>query len=270
MTTPERKSKSAELRKDILTMLYRCQSGHPGGSLSVLEILMALYYDVMNVRPKEPQWEDRDRLVLSKGHAAPALYAILADLGFFPKEDLAGLRQLASHLQGHPDMHKTPGIDASTGSLGQGASIAGGLAMAAKQKNAGYKIYAVLGDGELQEGIVWEAAMSAAHYRLDNLVFLLDHNGLQIDGSNDKVMALGDVAAKFKAFGFHCSRVDGHDADAIANALRQDSDGRPKFIDCVTKKGKGISFMEGQYGWHGRMINEDEYKSAMNELGGVS
>ena len=269
MTTSELNLKAVELRREILTMLYRCQSGHPGGSLSVLEILMALYYHVMNIRPKEPKWENRDRLVLSKGHAAPALYAILADLGFFPKEDLAGLRQLTSHLQGHPDMHKTPGIDASTGSLGQGVSIAGGLAMAAKQQNADYKVYAVVGDGELQEGIVWETAMSAAHYKLDNLVILLDHNGLQIDGTNDEVMSLGGITAKFKAFGFDCSQVDGHDIDAIAAAVQKPADCRPKFIDCVTKKGKGVSFMEDRYGWHGRIMNENEYQNAVNELGGV-
>lgn len=269
MTTTELSKKAVGLREDIITMLYHCQSGHPGGSLSALEILMALYYRAARIRPEEPLWEDRDRIVLSKGHAVPAQYAILADLGFFPKEDLANLRQYGSHLQGHPDMRKTPGIDASTGSLGQGAAVAAGMAMAAKHQGKNYKIYAILGDGEIQEGIVWEAAMSAAHYRLDNLVFLLDHNGLQIDGANNEVMSLGDVGGKFGAFGFNCFKVDGHDIDAIADAVSQASEGAPAFVDCVTVKGKGISFMENQYGWHGRVVNEKEYNNAMKELGGA-
>lgn len=269
MTTTELNQKGMELRKDILTMLHASQSGHPGGSLSVLEILMALYYRTVRIRPREPHWEARDRIVLSKGHAAPALYAILADLGYFPREDLKEMRQLSSHLQGHPDMRKTPGVDASTGSLGQGVSIAGGMAMAAKRRGTDYKVYAVLGDGELQEGLVWEAAMSAAHYRLDNLTLLLDHNGLQIDGSNDEVMSLGDVGAKYAAFGFCCHRVDGHDIDAIADAIQAPSGGQPKFIDCITHKGRGVSFMEDQYGWHGKAPNNDEYNRAIKELGGV-
>ena len=185
--------KAKELRAEILKMLFACQSGHPGGSLSCVEMLMALYYEVMKVDPKNPKDPNRDRFVLSKGHACPTLYAILADLGYFPKEDLAGLRQIDSHLQGHPDCCKTPGVDMNTGSLGQGASLALGLAMAAKHAKADYKVYAVLGDGECQEGLVWEAAMAAAHYKLDNLVFMLDHNGLQIDGSNDEVMSLGNI-----------------------------------------------------------------------------
>ncbi len=261
--------KARHLRRDILRMLYRCQSGHPGGSLSCVEILMALYYRTMRFDSAHPTMEDRDRMVLSKGHACPTLYAILADLGFFPREDLWNLRQLHSHLQGHPDMTKTPGVDANTGSLGQGASIAIGMALAAKYKKAGYRVFAVLGDGEIQEGMIWEAAMSAAHYGLDNLVFLLDHNGLQIDGANEQVMGLGDISAKFAAFGFECLAVDGHDIGAIAGAIATPVAGRPKFIRCETVKGKGVSFMENNAGWHGRPMKADEYARAMRELGGT-
>ena len=260
--------KARQIRRDILKMLFRCQSGHPGGSLSCVEMLMALYYKTMSVDAKNPAWEGRDRLVLSKGHGCPTLYAILADMGFFPREDLWELRQLHSHLQGHPDMNKTPGVDANTGSLGQGASIAIGMAIAAKYKKADYKVYAVLGDGEIQEGMIWEAAMSAAHYKLDNLVFLLDHNGLQIDGSNDLVMGLGNIMEKFEAFGFDCLKVDGHDISAIAKAVAAPSAGKPKFICCETVKGKGVSFMENNAGWHGKPMNADDYALAMKELGG--
>lgn len=257
--------KARELRAEILKMLYACQSGHPGGSLSCVEMLMALYYEVMDVDPRQPQKPGRDRLVLSKGHACPALYAILADLGFFPREDLAGLRQIGSHLQGHPDCTKTPGVDMNTGSLGQGASLAMGMALAAKHDHMDYRVYAVLGDGECQEGMVWEAAMAAAHYRLDNLTFLLDYNKLQIDGSNDEVMSLGDIMAKFEAFGFACFEVDGHDINAITEKLKTPAPGKPKFICCNTVKGKGVSFMENNYGWHGRPMNEDEFTRAMKE-----
>jgi len=261
--------KARLLRRDILKMLYRCQSGHPGGSLSCVEILMALYYRIMVVDPANPGMETRDRLVLSKGHGCPALYAILADRGFFPREDLWELRQMGSHLQGHPDMTKTPGVDANTGSLGQGASIAVGMAIAAKRKKAAYKVYAVLGDGECQEGMIWEAAMAAAHFKLDNLVFLLDHNGLQIDGPNDKVMGLGNISEKFAAFGFECLDVDGHDIDAIVKALAAPVVGKPKFIRCRTVKGKGVSFMENNAGWHGKPMSADDYAKAMSELGGT-
>lgn len=260
------KAKLAQLRQDILTMIFQCQSGHPGGSLSCVEILAALYYHVMKIDPQNPDMEDRDRFVMSKGHGCPALYAILADLGYFPREELWTLRQVNSRLQGHPDMTKTPGVDVNTGSLGQGASVAVGLALAAKQKRTSYCVYALLGDGECQEGIVWEAAMSAAHYSLDNLVFLLDHNGLQIDGSNDDVMSLGDVAAKFQSFGFEVYSVDGHDVGAIAAALMQPPSGRPRLIECRTKKGRGVSFMENNFAWHGKAPNREEYDRAMKEL----
>lgn len=258
--------KAKELRQEILKMLFACQSGHPGGSLSCVEMLMALYYEVMNIDPKDPKKADRDRFVLSKGHACPTLYAILADLGYFPKEDLAGLRQIDSHLQGHPDCNKTPGVDMNTGSLGQGISLAMGLALAAKHAKADYKVYTVIGDGECQEGLVWEAAMAAAHYKLDNFVVMLDYNKLQIDGCNDQVMGLGNIVDKFKAFGFECFEVDGHDIDAIAEAVKAPVSDKPKFICCNTVKGKGVSFMENQVGWHGRPMKEEEFKAAMKEL----
>ena len=259
--------KAKQIRADILKMLYTCQSGHPGGSLSCVEMLMTIYYKTAKIDPKNPKWEDRDRIVLSKGHACPALYAILADLGYFPKEDLWTLRQIDSHLQGHPDMRKTPGVDVNTGSLGQGVSIAGGLALGAKHLKKDYKVYAIVGDGEIQEGIVWEAAMSAAHYKLDNLIVLLDHNGLQIDGSNDEVMDIGDVVAKYKAFGFECYKVDGHNMDEIEAAINAPVVGKPKFICCETHKGQGVSFMEDQAGWHGKAPSKEDYEKAIEELG---
>jgi len=260
--------KAKEIRADILKMLYACQSGHPGGSLSCVEILMALYYNVMRVDPKNPDLEDRDRFVLSKGHACPTQYAILADLGFFPKKDLITLRRIDSYLQGHPAHDETPGIDVNTGSLGQGASQAMGLALAAKYAGKDYKVYAVLGDGECQEGIVWEACMAAANYKLDNLTFLLDYNGLQIDGKNDEVMSLGNIVEKFRAFGFACFEVDGHDIDAVTEACRESSGGKPKFICCHTVKGKGVDFMENQVGWHGKPMNEEQFKNALAQQEG--
>ncbi|MBE3036674.1 MAG: transketolase [Candidatus Atribacteria bacterium] len=259
--------KAKQIRADIIKMLYLCQSGHPGGSLSCVEILMSLYYQVANVDATDPGMENRDRIVLSKGHACPALYAILADKGFFPRKDLWSLRQIDSHLQGHPDMIKTPGVDVNTGSLGQGASIAVGLALAAKYKKADYKVYVIIGDGEVQEGLIWEAAMAAAHYKLDNLTVLLDHNGLQIDGSNDQVMSIGDIMAKYRAFGFECIKVDGHDIEDITEAINVPITGKPKFICCETVKGKGVSFMENKFEWHGKVINTNEYIVALKELG---
>jgi transketolase len=243
LTLEEQKAKARHLRAEIVRMVYKAKSGHPGGSLSVLEILMALYYNTARIDPKNPAWEDRDRIVLSKGHAAPAIYAVLSDLGYFPTDDLAGLRRVDSHLQGHPDKNKTPGIDASTGSLGQGVAIAGGMAIAAKYKKQSHRVFTIIGDGESQEGLVWEAAMTAAQYKLDNLTVLLDHNGLQIDGSNDQVMGVGDMAAKYRAFGFDCQTVDGHDIGAIVKALAAPVAGKPKFIECKTHKGQGVSYM---------------------------
>ena len=258
--------KAKELRRDIIKMLHIAKSGHPGGSLSELEILIALYYEVMNIDPKNPSKEDRDLFVLSKGHACPGLYAVLADRGYFPKDDLWTLRNASAKLQGHPDSHKTPGIDVNTGSLGQGASVAVGLALAAKRKGLGQKVYCLLGDGECQEGLVWEAAMAAAHYKLDNLTYILDNNGLQIDGKNDEVMSLGNIKAKFDAFGFKTFEVDGHNIDEIVKALNTQVNGQPKFILAHTIKGKGISFMENNVAWHGKAPNDEEYETAMKEL----
>ena len=258
--------KARQYRRDVLDMLYACQSGHPGGSLSCVEMLQALYENVMSYDPKDPKWPERDRFVLSKGHACPTLYAILADKGFFPREELKNLRQLGSFLQGHPDMNKCPGIDASTGSLGQGASWAVGFALAGKRPGHDFKVYCVTGDGESQEGIIWESAMAAAHYHLDNLTILLDHNGLQIDGPNDKVMDLGDICAKYEAFGWETITVDGHDVDAITEALKRPTSGKPRFICCNTIKGKGVSFMEDQVGWHGKPMDQAAYETAIREL----
>lgn len=260
--------KGKELRKTILDMLYQCQSGHPGGSLSCVEILMVLFYEKMRNRSADnPQNPDRDRFVMSKGHACPTMYAILADQGYFPKEDLQTLRQTHSHLQGHPDFTKTPGVDMNTGSLGQGASLAMGLALAGKHAGKAYQVYALLGDGECQEGLVWEASMAAAHYQLDNLTFILDYNHLQIDGTNDEVMGLGNVQDKFKAFGFMCVDVrDGHDVEEIRRALDIPHPGQPKFICCHTVKGKGVSFMENMVGWHGSPVNKAQYAQAVAEI----
>ena len=205
-------------------------------------------------------------MVLSKGHACPTLYAILADKGFFPKEELKNLRQLGSILQGHPDMNKCPGVDASTGSLGQGASWAVGYALAGKRPGHDFRVFCVTGDGESQEGMIWESAMAAAHYHLDNLTVLLDHNRLQIDGENDAVMSLGDICAKYEAFGWDVRRVDGHDVDAITEAVLAPRNGKPRFICCDTVKGKGVSFMENQVGWHGKPMNQEQYEAARREL----
>lgn len=261
--------KALSLRKDILHMLYNAGCGHPGGSLSCVEILMALYYNVAKVDASAPHAPDRDRIILSKGHACPTQYAILADLGFFPREDLWSLRQINSHLQGHPDMLKTPGIDSNTGSLGQGVSIATGMALAAKHLGKSYKVYAITGDGETQEGMVWEAAMSASQYKLDNLTVILDYNGLQIDGTVDSVMSLGNIVDRYSSFGFECFEVPGHDINAITAALNAPVIGKPKFVCCHTVKGRGVSFMENQAGWHGKAIDEQSYKKAMAELGEV-
>ena len=256
-----------QCRKDIVEMLAKAGSGHPGGSLSAIDILVALY-EHMNIDPSNPKMEDRDRFVLSKGHAAPALYAVLARKGFFELDELGTLRKLNSFLQGHPDMKKTPGVDACTGSLGQGFSVAVGMALGAKYKKSDYKVYALLGDGELQEGIIWEAAMAAGHYKLDNLVTIVDNNGLQIDGPVEKVMNVGYVGEKFKAFGFHVIEIDGHDFDEIKKALEHKAEGKPTCIVAKTTKGKGIPFMENQVGWHGKSISAKEAEEALCALEG--
>lgn len=259
------------IRRGIVSMIHRAKSGHPGGSLSVVEILTALYFDEMNVDSSNPKMEDRDRFVLSKGHAAPALYATLAEKGYFDKEELNGLRKIGRMLQGHPDMKGTPGVEISTGSLGQGFSAACGMAMASKLDNAPWNVYTLLGDGEVQEGIVWEAAMSAAHYKLDNLIAFLDNNGLQIDGDIENVMSLGSIVDKFKAFGWNVIEIDGHDFDQIFAALdiAKSTVKKPTMIIAKTIKGKGISFMENQTGWHGTAPNDEELEQALLELGGA-
>ncbi len=255
-----------ELRKQIITMIHAAGSGHPGGSLSLVEVLTVLYYKIMNIDSNNPGWIDRDRLVLSKGHGAPALYAVLAEKNFFPKQDLLGLRKLGNKLQGHPDFRKVPGIDASTGSLGQGLSIAVGMALAAKQLSMKHTVYSIIGDGECQEGLIWEAIMAASHYKLDNLTIILDYNKLQIDGTNSEVMSLGDISAKFKAFGCMVEEVDGHNVIELEQAFKLKSENRPKCIVANTVKGKGVSFMEDNVSWHGKAPNDEEYEKAMHEL----
>ena len=259
------------IRKDIVSMIYMSKSGHPGGSLSAVEILTALYFDEMNIDPNNCKMEDRDRFVLSKGHAAPVLYATLAHKGYFDREELKGLRKINRMLQGHPDMKGTPGVEMSTGSLGQGFSVACGMAMASKLDNAPWRVYALLGDGEVQEGIVWEAAMSAAHYKLDNMVAFLDYNGLQIDGKTEDVMNIGPIVDKFKAFGWNVIEIDGHDFDQIFAALdmAKETVGKPTMIIAKTIKGKGVSFMENQAGWHGAAPSESGLERALLDLGGV-
>ena len=259
------------IRKDIVSMICKSKSGHPGGSLSAVEILTALYFDQMNIDPTNPKMEDRDRFVLSKGHAAPALYATLSERGYFDKEELNHLRQIGSMLQGHPDMKKIPGVEMSTGSLGQGFSVACGMAMAAKLDNAPWNVYALLGDGEVQEGIIWEAAMSAAHYKLDNMIAFLDYNGLQIDGDVESVMNINPIEDKFKTFGWNVITIDGHDFDQIFAALdmAKDTVDKPTMIIAKTIKGKGVSFMENQASWHGSAPSEEQLQQALPELGGA-
>ena len=261
--------KAKQLRADIVKMTYLAKSGHPGGSLSCVEMLMALYYNIMKVDPSNPGWEERDRFVLSKGHACPALYAVLADKGYFPREDLWTLRKFHSHLQGHPDMRKTPGVDANTGSLGQGLSAAVGMAVAAKHWGDTYRTYALLGDGESEEGQVWEAAMFAGNQQLDNLCVIVDHNGLQIDGPVEEVNDPMPLADKFRAFKFHVVELaDGNDFDQIRAAFAEAraTKGQPTAIIAETTKGKGVSFMENQVGWHGKAPNDEQFEQAMAEL----
>ena len=255
-----------EVRKDIVTAVHAAKAGHPGGSLSAADLFTYLYFEEMNVDPKDPKKADRDRFVLSKGHTAPGLYSALAERGYFPKEDLKTLRHLGSYLQGHPDMKHIPGVDMSSGSLGQGISAAVGMALSAKLSNEAYRVYTLLGDGEIQEGQVWEAAMFAGFRKLDNLVVIVDNNGLQIDGTNDQVMGLVNIVEKFKAFGFECFEVDGHNIEEIDKAIEAPVSGKPKFICCHTIKGKGVSFMENQVGWHGRPLKPEEFETAMKEL----
>ena len=257
-----------EIRKGIVTALHSAKAGHPGGSLSATEIFTYLYFEEMNVDPKDPKKADRDRFVLSKGHTAPGLYSTLAQKGFFPKEDLVTLRHTGSYLQGHPDMKHIPGVDMSSGSLGQGISAAVGMAIAGKLDNADYRVYTLLGDGEIQEGQVWEAAMFAGSRKLDNLVVIVDNNGLQIDGPIDEVNSPYPIGAKFEAFNFNVVEIDGHDFDQIADAFKQAKEckGKPTAIIMKTIKGKGVSFMENQVSWHGSAPNDEQCKQALEEL----
>ncbi|HWP80955.1 MAG TPA: transketolase [Candidatus Acidoferrum sp.] len=261
---------AAGIRRDIVDAVYRANSGHPGGSLGIADIVTALYFDEMNCEPKNPKDPARDRLVLSKGHAAPAIYAALAEKGYFDREELKKLRRANAMLQGHPDMKGTPGVDMTTGSLGIGVSAACGMAKAAKIYGDGYRVYAILGDGELEEGQVWEAAMFAGHYKLDNLCVFVDFNGLQIDGALSDVVNPCPIDEKFAAFGFSVISIDGHNFDEIFAALdrARQTKGVPTAIIAKTVKGKGVSFMENEAGWHGVAPNEEQYRAAMKELGG--
>ncbi len=257
-----------QARKHALTGIYNAASGHPGGSLSIADILSVLYFEKMNIDPKNPKMADRDRLVLSKGHCAPVLYGILAERGYFPTEHCATFRQADSNLQGHPDMKGVPGVDMSTGSLGQGISAANGMALSAKLDNKDYRVYTILGDGEIEEGQVWEAAMFAAHYKLDNLTAFLDFNGLQIDGDIREVMNSTPIDKKFEAFNWNVITIDGHDYDQIRNAIEEAKSvkGKPTIIIAKCVKGKGVSFMENQAGWHGAAPNKEQYEQAIAEL----
>ena len=256
------------IRKSVIEEVYSASSGHPGGSLSAADILTVLYFNQMNIDPKDPKNENRDRFVLSKGHASPVLYAALAERGFFDKEELKSFRKLGSMLQGHPDMKGVPGVDMSTGSLGQGLSAANGMALASKIDSKGYRVYALLGDGEIEEGQIWEAAMTSSHYKLDNLCVIVDNNNLQIDGSVDNVMNVYPIDEKFKSFGFEVFTVDGNNIDELIAVFEKAKTvkGKPTAIVAKTVKGKGVSFMENQVGWHGKAPKEEEYNQAMEEL----
>ena len=257
-----------EVRKGIVTSVHSAKAGHPGGSLSAADLFTYLYFEELNVDPKDPKKADRDRFVLSKGHTAPGLYAALAEKGFFPKEDLITLRHTGYYLQGHPDMKCIPGVDMSSGSLGQGVSAAVGMAIAAKISGDDYRVYTLLGDGEIQEGQVWEAAMLASHHKLDNLLVIVDNNNLQIDGEITKVNSPYPIDKKFEAFNFHVINIDGNDFDQIDAAFKEAKSvkGRPTVIIAKTVKGKGVSFMENQAGWHGKAPNDEEFKIAMADL----
>ena len=257
-----------EIRKGIVTAVHAAKAGHPGGSLSAADVYTYLYFEEMNIDPKDPKKADRDRFVLSKGHTAPGLYSALANRGYFPVEDLPTLRHLGSYLQGHPCMQETPGVDMSSGSLGQGISAAVGMALAAKMDGKDYRTYTLLGDGEIQEGQVWEASMFAGHRKLDNLVVIVDNNGLQIDGKIDDVCSPYPIDKKFEAFNFHVINIDGNDFDQIDAAFKEAkaTKGMPTAIICKTVKGKGVSFMENNAGWHGKAPNDEEYATAMADL----
>ena len=260
-----------KIRQGIIKEVYMAASGHPGGSLSIAEILAVLYFNQMNIDEKNPQAKERDRLVLSKGHTSPALYSVLALRGFFDLEELKTFRNINSILQGHPDMKNIPGVDASTGSLGQGLSIANGMALASKMDSEGVRVYCICGDGEIEEGQIWEAAMTSSHYKLDNLCVIVDNNNLQIDGEVSQVMNIYPIDEKFKSFGFEVINIDGHNIEEIIQAFEQAKKlkGKPTVIIANTIKGKGVSFMENKAEWHGKAPNEEQYRQAMIELGGA-
>lgn len=264
----ELKEISKKVRISIIEQVYNAKSGHPGGSLSCADILTVLYFNQMNINEKEPKAPLRDRFVLSKGHCAPALYGTLAERGFFEKEKLKEFRKIDGNLQGHPDMNKVPGVDISTGSLGQGLSVANGMALSSKLNHDGYRVYCLLGDGEIEEGQVWEAAMTASKYQLDNLCAIVDYNGLQIDGKVEEVKALDNLEGKFKSFGFNTIVVDGNNMEQLIDAFETAklTKEKPTMIIAKTIKGKGVSFMEGKAEWHGKAPNEEEFKQAIQEL----
>ncbi len=268
MNKLELAKKANEVRKGIVTAVHSAKAGHPGGSLSAADLFTYLYFEEMNIDPKNPKMEDRDRFVLSKGHTAPGLYSVLANRGYFPVEDLKTLRKLGSYLQGHPCMQETPGVDMSSGSLGQGLSAAVGMALAGRMDQKGYRVYCLCGDGEIQEGQIWEAAMFAGHRKLDNLVVIVDNNGLQIDGKIEDVCSPYPIDKKFEAFNFHTININGNDLDEIAAAMKEarETKGQPTAIIMKTVKGKGVSFMENNAGWHGKAPSDEEYKTAMADL----
>jgi transketolase len=268
MTNRELQIQANEIRKGIVTAVYHAASGHPGGSLSAADIMTFLYFEELHIDPKNPKDPDRDRFVLSKGHVAPALYSTLAHRGYFPVKDLETLRHVGSYLQGHPDMKHTPGVDMSSGSLGQGLSAAVGMALAGKMDGKDYRVYCMAGDGEIQEGQIWEASMKAAHLKLDNLCLIVDNNGLQIDGNIADVCSPYPIPEKFRAFGFETIEINGHDFDQIRGAFARAKEikGRPTAIIARTHKGQGVSYMTDQAGWHGKAPNEEQYKQAMEEL----
>ena len=261
----------SKFRNDLIDLLYSIQTGHPGGSLSCTEILTSLYFEIMNVNPEDPEMEGRDHLILSKGHAAPMLYLVLAEKCFFPKEELKTLRQMDSMLQGHPCVHKTPGVELSTGPLGLGLSAGLGMAMADRIKGLDAYTYVVMGDGEIEEGCIWEAAMSASKFGADHLIGILDNNGVQLDGTLEEIMPMGDIGAKWRAFGWNVVTCDGHDVEDFCRAVEEakKTKGCPSLILAATVKGKGVSFMEGKNTWHGKAINDNEYAQAKAELGGA-
>ena len=266
------KEMAKKIRLGIIEAVYSNKSGHPGGSLSIADIMTVLYFNEMNIDNNNPKWEDRDRLVLSKGHCSPALYSALANRGFFPVEDLKSFRNINSYLQGHPDMKHIPGVDMTTGSLGQGLSAANGMAISAKLDNKDYRVYCILGDGEIEEGQIWEAAMASSRYKLDNLCVIVDNNNLQIDGTIEEVMNSNPIDEKFKSFGFQIIKIDGNDIEEIKKAFEvaRNIKGMPTCIIAKTVKGKGVPFMENQVGWHGKAPNDEQYEEAkkaiMNEI----